>query len=427
MNLERFIAALGPDEVVHGASSGARSRSPTSPTTRARSRRARSSSACAGGTPTGTRSRRGRGARARPRSSSSSRWRSSCRSSSCRACGRRCRSRPTSSSATRRSELDVAAVTGTNGKTTTAFLLHAILEAGGPAAGPADEHRAPRRRRAAADRASTRPRRSTCSGSSARWSTPATDACVLEATSEAQAQGRLEGTRFAVLVFTNLTQDHLNFHGTMEAYFEAKAALFAQAERAVVNVGDEWGQAARRELPDAITFDAELRRARRDRAATCAARFNRENAIGAALAARALGVERDAIRRGIESVAGVPGPLRVDRGGPAVHRHRRLRPHARLARERAPRRARARRRPAHRRLRRRRRPRPRQAAADGPRRRRSSPTARSSPPTTRAREDPEAIAAEVAAGALGRARAGARPARRDRARARRAPARATSS
>ena len=59
-------------------------------------------------------------------------------------------------------------------------------------------------------------------------------ACVMEATSIAQAQGRLDGTRFAVLVFTNLTQDHLDFHGTMEAYFEAKRALFAQAERAVV-------------------------------------------------------------------------------------------------------------------------------------------------------------------------------------------------
>ena len=61
----------------------------------------------------------------------------------------------------------------------------------------------------------------------------------MEATSNAQAQGRLDETRFAVLVFTNLTQDHLDFHGTMEAYFDAKRALFDQAERAVVNVGDE--------------------------------------------------------------------------------------------------------------------------------------------------------------------------------------------
>ena len=74
-------------------------------------------------------------------------------------------------------------------------------------------------------------------------------ACVMEATSIAQAQGRLDGTRFAVLVFTNLTQDHLDFHGTMEAYFDAKRALFDQAERAVVNVGDEWGRRLASELP----------------------------------------------------------------------------------------------------------------------------------------------------------------------------------
>ena len=75
--------------------------------------------------------------------------------------------------------------------------------------------------------------------------------CVMEATSIAQAQGRLDGTRFAVLVFTNLTQDHLDFHGSMEEYFEAKRALFEQAERAVVNVGDEWGARLAAELPGA--------------------------------------------------------------------------------------------------------------------------------------------------------------------------------
>jgi UDP-N-acetylmuramoyl-L-alanyl-D-glutamate--2,6-diaminopimelate ligase len=141
-------------------------------------------------------------------------------------------------------------------------------------------------------------------------------ACVMEATSIAQVQGRLAGTRFAVLVFTNLTQDHLDFHGDMEAYFEAKRAMFAQAERAVVNVGDPYGRRLAAELRDAITFDA-----------TSAAidgidlplpgRFNRENAIGAALAARALGASHDAIRRGIESVAGVPGRFEpIDEGQP---------------------------------------------------------------------------------------------------------------
>ena len=66
--------------------------------------------------------------------------------------------------------------------------------------------------------------------------------------------GPPRGTRFAVLVFTNLTQDHLDFHGTMEEYFAAKRALFEQAERAVVNVDDEWGRRLAAALPNALTF-----------------------------------------------------------------------------------------------------------------------------------------------------------------------------
>jgi UDP-N-acetylmuramoyl-L-alanyl-D-glutamate--2,6-diaminopimelate ligase len=107
-------------------------------------------------------------------------------------------------------------------------------------------------------------------------------------------------------VFTNLTQDHLDFHGTMEEYFEAKRALFLQADRAVVNVADEYGRRLAAQLPTAVTFDAgsdalggialELRGG-----------FNRLNAISAALAARSLGVDEGAIKRGIESVHGVPG------------------------------------------------------------------------------------------------------------------------
>jgi UDP-N-acetylmuramoyl-L-alanyl-D-glutamate--2,6-diaminopimelate ligase len=127
----------------------------------------------------------------------------------------------------------------------------------------------------------------------------------MEATSMAGAKGRLVGTHFAALVFTNLTQDHLDFHGTMDAYFAAKRALFAQAECAVVNVGDDWGRRLASELPDARTFapdddlggiDLKLR-----------GRFNRANALAAIGAARELGIGEDAIRAGVESVTGVPG------------------------------------------------------------------------------------------------------------------------
>jgi UDP-N-acetylmuramoyl-L-alanyl-D-glutamate--2,6-diaminopimelate ligase len=118
------------------------------------------------------------------------------------------------------------------------------------------------------------------------------------------------------LIFTNLTQDHLDFHGTMDQYFAAKRALFSQAGRAVVYVGDEYGRRLAAELPRVVAYDEssdaidgiELR---------LRGRFNRENAIAAALAARELGVDDDAIRSGIESVAGVPGRFEaVEEGQP---------------------------------------------------------------------------------------------------------------
>jgi UDP-N-acetylmuramoyl-L-alanyl-D-glutamate--2,6-diaminopimelate ligase len=212
-------------------------------------------------------------------------------------------------------ELEVAGVTGTNGKTTTAFLLHAILTAAGRRPGlltnierrvggeeqplglntpeAIDLQRLFRRMLDAGDRT-----------------------CVMEATSIAQAQGRLAGTRFAVLVFTNLSPDHLDYHGSMEEYFEAKRALFAQADRAVIGLADEYGRRLAAELPAALTVDPwsnlldgieiKLRGS-----------FNKMNAIGAATAARALGVGDDAIRCGLESVRGVPGRFEaIEEGQP---------------------------------------------------------------------------------------------------------------
>src|SRR5205814_5639971 len=81
--------------------------------------------------------------------------------------------------------------------------------------------------------------------------------CAMEATSHASVQGRLDGVRLAVLVFTNLAHEHLDFHGTMEAYFAAKRRLFAQAKHAVVNVGDPWCRRLAAELDDPIVFDAD--------------------------------------------------------------------------------------------------------------------------------------------------------------------------
>lgn len=71
---------------------------------------------------------------------------------------------------------------------------------------------------------------------------------VMEASSQALDQGRLAGLQFACSVFTNLTQDHLDYHGTMEAYYEAKRSLFDQTDIAVINIDDAYGARLAEEL-----------------------------------------------------------------------------------------------------------------------------------------------------------------------------------
>ena len=212
-------------------------------------------------------------------------------------------------------ELDVIGITGTNGKTTTAYLLHSILVAAGRRPGLLGniERRVGETVLPAGLNA---PEAIDLQRLLRQMVDAGDDAAVIEATSHASALGRLEGTRFAVLVFTNLTPEHLDFHGTMDEYFEAKRRLFAQAERAVVNVGDEYGRRLADELPDAVTFDAEA-----DELAGVVlrlrGRFNLENAVAAAAAARSLGIDETAIRRGLEAVTGVPGRFEeVDEGQP---------------------------------------------------------------------------------------------------------------
>jgi len=211
-------------------------------------------------------------------------------------------------------ELPVAAVTGTSGKTTTAYLLWSILDAAGEQPGLLTniERRVGEELRPAA---LNTPEAIDLQRLFGEMLDAGNRTCVMEGTSMASVNGRLEGTRFAVLVFTNLSQDHLDFHGTMEDYFQAKRRLFAQATHAVVNAGDAYGQRLAGEIPDATTFrpdddlggvELKLR-----------GRFNVENALAAAAAARVLGVDEAAIKHGLEAVERVPGRFDlVDEGQP---------------------------------------------------------------------------------------------------------------
>src|ERR671923_2268826 len=138
-------------------------------------------------------------------------------------------------------ELDVIGITGTNGKTTTAFLVRHLLEADGRGCGLLGtvkrivggvEEEVERTTPEAIDLQATF--RRMLNGGDA--------ACAMEVSSHALELGRVAGISFACRVFTNLTQDHLDFHDTMEAYFAAKRRLFDEPGPSVVNVDDAYGR-----------------------------------------------------------------------------------------------------------------------------------------------------------------------------------------
>jgi UDP-N-acetylmuramoyl-L-alanyl-D-glutamate--2,6-diaminopimelate ligase len=241
-------------------------------------------------------------------------------------------------------ELAVAGVTGTNGKTTTAFLLYSILAAAGRRPGLLGtvEMRIGGERRAVVR---TTPEAIDLQRTYREMLDAGDLSCAMEASSHASELKRLVGTRFRVLVFTNLTQDHLDFHGTMGSYYEAKRRLFVDPDidgnrpPAAVNVGDEHGRRLAAELRglggELLTFglgdDADIRPDELEltpsttslRAAGLAVhprlrgRFNVENVLGAIAASRLLGIDEDAIVRGIEHLTGVPGRFEaVDEGQP---------------------------------------------------------------------------------------------------------------
>jgi len=237
-------------------------------------------------------------------------------------------------------------ITGTNGKTTTAYLLDAALRADGRTTGVigtvavqvADE---------VLDATRTTPEAPDLHALLAVMLERGVTAVTMEVSSHALALGRVDGLRYDLAVFTNLSQDHLDFHGSMEQYFAAKAALFApdRARAAVVNVDDAWGarlaQRARADGVPTTTYGIEaaadwtvqdVRAAgtgatlftalgphgtRVDAGVRLVGRFNMANALAALAAATHHGVPASEAADAIAACAGVPGRMeRVDAGQP---------------------------------------------------------------------------------------------------------------
>ncbi|WCJ58017.1 UDP-N-acetylmuramoyl-L-alanyl-D-glutamate--2,6-diaminopimelate ligase [Fontisphaera persica] len=241
--------------------------------------------------------------------------------------------------------LQVIGVTGTNGKTTVAFMVKAILEAAGCPSGLMGTVRYEIGERVI-PASRTTPEAVEIQSMLAQMLRSGCRACVMEVSSHALDQKRVLGVDFDAAVFTNLTQDHLDWHGTMENYYAAKEKLFLahggqKKQAAVINIDDAYGERLRQRSDCAVKLTYGLSEAAQLRAVevTLAAngcrfrvegapepftlrlpligRHNVYNALAAAGAALALHLPLAAIRQALESMPPVPGRLeRVDAGQP---------------------------------------------------------------------------------------------------------------
>jgi len=239
-------------------------------------------------------------------------------------------------------ELKMVGVTGTNGKTTTTYLLrHLVEHAGGKHCGLLGTVKSViGGRERAVER--TTPEAIDLQADLRAMLDGGDGACAMEVSSHALELGRADAIEFDAAVFTNLTQDHLDFHPTMEAYFQSKRLLFRPPAgpppaHSIVNVGDPYGQRLAAELGDAITFavDAEadyvagdircepgrssftLRAEGRSQALELPlpGRFNVANALAALAAGRSLGIGLDSLLGALAHGVHVPGRLEpVDEG-----------------------------------------------------------------------------------------------------------------
>jgi len=241
------------------------------------------------------------------------------------------------------SALQLAAVTGTNGKTTTTSLIDAIVKASGAKTGlfgtiayhtPLGDYPAP----------NTTPESVDLQGFFAEIRDAGGKYAVLEASSHSLAMDRLWGCHFQAAVFTNLTREHMDFHKTFEDYFAAKKRLFAGTgggipEVALLNNDDEFGKRleglAKKTLTyglesqadittkkfhltfEGLTFTTQTPNGKVDVVSPLVGRINVYNLLAAIGAAQALGLSNEVIETGIRNLESVSGRFqRIDLGQP---------------------------------------------------------------------------------------------------------------
>ena len=234
--------------------------------------------------------------------------------------------------------MQVVGITGTNGKTTTAYLLRAIFEAAGKKCGllgtvtySVGDQEMPASR--------TTPEAPDVQRMFRQMVDAGCRACVMEVSSHALALRRVDDTTFAAGVFTNLTRDHLDYHGDMESYFAAKRRLFEMLPTGapgILNVDDPRGDTLKKTAAKPVTyainkpadvmpgpltlsfqgleFDARTTKGDVHVQSKLVGRPNVSNILASVATAVALDVPFSAIERGLASLSGVPGRFEVVSG-----------------------------------------------------------------------------------------------------------------
>jgi UDP-N-acetylmuramoyl-L-alanyl-D-glutamate--2,6-diaminopimelate ligase len=231
--------------------------------------------------------------------------------------------------------MQVVGITGTNGKTTTAYLLRAVFEAAGKKCGllgtvtySVGEVEVPASR--------TTPEAPDVQRMFRQMVDAGCAACVMEVSSHALALRRVDETAFAAAVFTNLTRDHLDYHGDMESYFNAKRRLFDMlppGAPSVINADDPRGESLRKTVSNPVTyaikrqadvtpgaltltfegleFDARTPKGPVHVRSKLVGRPNVSNILATIAVATALDIPAAAIERGLASLGGVPGRFEI--------------------------------------------------------------------------------------------------------------------
>ena len=231
-------------------------------------------------------------------------------------------------------ELHLIGVTGTNGKTSTAHLLESILKTGGSGVGLISTI-AYRTLGWSAPAGLTTPESLDLQELFHRFRRRGCRRVVMEVSSHALDLNRVHASRFQVAVFTNLSPEHLDYHRSMDSYYRAKRQLFVDTGYgppgvSIVNVDDAWGRKLAGSLPGpCLTFSLNrpadfgviecrsgwggmrvrlrLQEEELEVRAPLLGRFNLSNLLAAAAAASSLGVDRDALKDGIEACPPIPG------------------------------------------------------------------------------------------------------------------------